>query len=52
MITIMPPLLVCVLGALVYAMATNPKLSEMGRLAFFAGLLVTLLYAERVVKLF
>ncbi len=46
------PLLVCILGALVYALAANPKASEMGRLAYFAGLFVTLLVlATHVVKL-
>lgn len=45
------PLLVAVVGALVYALAANPKLSEMGRLAFFAGLFVTLLvFAGQVVR--
>lgn len=38
------PLLVCVAGALIYALATNSKLVEMGRLAFFAGLFVFLLF--------
>ncbi len=33
------PLLVAVTGALIYALAANPKLSEMGRLAFACGVL-------------
>jgi sugar/nucleoside kinase (ribokinase family) len=33
------PLLVAVAGALVYALAANPKLAEMGRLAFACGVL-------------
>lgn len=37
------PLLVCVLGLLVYALAASPKVSELGRLAFVCGLLVSLL---------
>jgi len=37
------PLLVCVVGLVVYALATNPKVQEMGRIAFAFGLLVTLL---------
>lgn len=37
---ILVPLLVCVVGALVYALAANPKLQEMGRIAYFVGLLV------------
>ncbi len=36
-------LLVCVLGALCYALSNNPKIAEMGRLAFVSGLLVFLL---------
>ncbi len=33
------PALVALLGALVYALASNPKLVELGRLAFLAGLI-------------
>lgn len=36
-------LLVALLGLLVYAFAANPKLSEIGRICFFAGLLAFLL---------
>jgi Na+/phosphate symporter len=32
-----------VLGALIFALATNPKLSEIGRIMFFCGLLVACL---------
>jgi len=39
---ILIPLLACIVGVLVYALASNPKVQEMGRLAFGAGLLVTL----------
>ncbi len=42
------PLLVLILGALVYALASNPKVCEMGRLAFFAGLLVLVWVMARV----
>ena len=35
-------LLVCLAGLLCYALATNPKVSELGRIAFFAGLLAFL----------
>jgi len=35
-------LLVCLLGLVVYALASNPKASELGRLMFACGLLVTL----------
>jgi hypothetical protein len=40
--TILVPLLVCVIGILVYALSTNGKVQEMGRIAYGAGLLVTL----------
>ncbi len=36
-------LLVCLLGALAYILSTNPKLQELGRLAFACGLLAFLL---------
>lgn len=36
-------LLVCIAGVLVYALAANPKLVELGRLAFLAGLLAFLI---------
>lgn len=32
------PLLLAILGALVYALAGNPKLAELGRGAYWAGL--------------
>ena len=35
--------LVCVLGAIMYCVATNPKLQELGRLSFAVGLLAFLL---------
>jgi hypothetical protein len=38
MLIILVSLLVMVVGALVYALGANPKLVEMGRLAFFVGL--------------
>jgi hypothetical protein len=38
-------LLVCIVGALIYAFATNPKLSEIGRMSFWCGLLAFLLTA-------
>jgi len=44
-------LLVCIGGALVYALAANPKVGEMGRIAFGFGLLVFLFGADRVVAL-
>ncbi|HTP29345.1 MAG TPA: hypothetical protein VMK12_27235 [Anaeromyxobacteraceae bacterium] len=41
--TILLPLLVAVVGVLVYFASTNPKAQEVGRLMFGCGLLVTLL---------
>jgi hypothetical protein len=42
-VTILVPLLVCILGLLVYALATNnAKAAEAGRLAYACGLLVAL----------
>ena len=37
------PMVVCVLGALVYGISNNPKGCEMGRLAFACGMLTALL---------
>lgn len=46
------PLLVCIAGALIYALAANPKVAEMGRIAFGFGLLAFLLAGgDRVVAL-
>jgi Na+/phosphate symporter len=36
-------LLVAVVGVLMYALCVNPKLQEIGRISFFAGLLAFLL---------
>ena len=36
-------LLIALVGVLMYALAANPKLIEIGRIAFFAGLLSFLL---------
>lgn len=38
-------LLVALVGVLMYALSANTKLAEIGRLAFFAGLLAFLLTA-------
>lgn len=35
--------LVCIIGLLCYALATNPKVVEIGRIMFAMGLLATLL---------
>lgn len=42
-------LIVLVAGLLCYAFASNPKVSELGRLAFFAGLFVALLHLHDLV---
>ena len=45
-------LLVAIVGVLMYALCVNPKLAEVGRIMFFAGLLAFLLgAAPEVVKL-
>jgi Na+/phosphate symporter len=44
--------LVCLVGLLMYVLASNPKLQELGRLMFFAGLLVLLLNVGVAVKVF
>ena len=36
-------LLVCLIGMVIYAIASNPKAQELGRLSFFAGLLAFLI---------
>ncbi len=37
------PLLIALIGLLMYALSTNGKLAEIGRIMFFAGLLAFLL---------
>lgn len=41
--TIYLSLLVALVGVLMYALCTNPKLQEIGRISYFAGLLAFLL---------
>lgn len=43
MIIIVTSLVVLIAGVLMYALSANPKLVEIGRLMFFAGLLAFLL---------
>jgi Na+/phosphate symporter len=38
MVQILFPALVCVLGLVAYALSQNPKIGELGRIAFFCGL--------------
>lgn len=46
------PLVVLILGALVFGLASNPKVSEMGRIAFFCGLFATVwVMSGRTVRL-
>jgi len=40
--TILIPLLVALLGVLAYALSSNGKIQEIGRICFFCGLFVTL----------
>jgi hypothetical protein len=42
-ITLTAPLIVCVAGIVIYALATPPKTAEIGRLMFACGLLAALL---------
>ena len=35
-------LIVCIIGAMTYVLETNPKIQEIGRIAYAFGLLVTL----------
>ncbi len=52
MAIILLPFLVAIIGILAYALASNAKIAEIGRIAFACGLLVTLFYAAtHVIKL-
>lgn len=42
MMILILPLLVCIIGLLMYVLASNPKVQELGRIMFFCGLLVCL----------
>ncbi len=42
MVVIVTPLLVAIVGLLIYALSSSAKLAEIGRLMFFAGLLTAL----------
>lgn len=45
------PLVVAIIGLLMYVLASNTKVSEIGRIMFWTGLLVTLFVAAgRTVK--
>ena len=50
---ILVSLLVCLVGVLMYALSVNPKLQEIGRIAYGVGLLVFLFrLGPEVVNLF
>lgn len=50
--TVLLPILVCVIGALAYALSSNGKVAEMGRLAFVSGLFIAVWqYGPKVVEL-
>jgi hypothetical protein len=42
--------LVALAGLLLYGLATNPKAQEVGRLAYFAGLLAFLLSVSKIIR--
>ncbi len=48
MLVIGVTLLVAVVGLLLYALASNPKVARIGELMFFCGLLATLLAIQHV----
>jgi hypothetical protein len=48
---IMIQLLAALAGILMYALCANPKLAEIGRILFFAGILTFLLNASQVISI-
>lgn len=49
--TVWLSLLVAIIGCLIYALSANPKVAELGRISFFAGLLAFLLQSAQLVNL-
>lgn len=47
MIITLIPAIFAVVGLLLWILATNPKVQEIGRLVFFAGFLVTMFVLSR-----
>ena len=45
------PLLVCIVGLLIYALSTDGKVQSIGKDMFWCGLLVTLFMTEKIVRL-
>jgi len=48
---ILLPVLVALIGLLLYAFAENPKLQEIGRVTYFAGMLAFLLRSAELMKI-
>jgi hypothetical protein len=46
---ILLPLLIALIGVLMYALCTNPKLAEIGRILFWTGALAFLLESKSLV---
>ncbi len=51
MVIVFLPLVVCIVGLLMYALSANPKLVEIGRLMFLAGLLALLFQGPEVMHI-
>jgi len=52
MVIAIAPIIIAIVGLLAYSLSTNAKVTELGRLAFFAGLLVlTFVLAHQTVHL-
>lgn len=49
--TVWLSLLVAIIGCLVYALSANPKVAELGRISYFAGLMAFLLQSAQIVSL-
>lgn len=45
------PLFVALIGVLMFALCTNPKLSEIGRIMFWTGLLAFLLHSDALLRI-
>lgn len=50
LLVILSPALCALVGLLMYVLASNPKLAEIGRLLMFAGILVLLLEAPAAIN--
>jgi len=52
MIIAIIPLIILVIGILMYALAANPKVQEAGRIMFFCGMFVlTMVFARQTVSI-